>query len=953
MKKRNLRIKVKKKSVKTKSKKFSLVLLLGLVLIILALLAYFYVYKPIVQLAPPNLILVSECGELNEPLITYRLTEDISTTGTCFTITANGVILDGNGYTITGDDGTADYGVLISDKSSVTIMNLNVVDFGFGIGSQFSSDISIVGSTITSSSVRGIGSDADENVLISNNILSQNGGSDGVGSSLALNSGKNVEVTGGSITDSVSNAIIVISDLGDAESITIENVQITNTNPSYNDLLVSTGVDGKSCESVDCVLTLVDMPYLGKYDFTDSASKLIVKESAHGEIKFLSPPRGSGTSLSDDIIIQSNSAKISTLVNPELNKPAQITLYNLGEGGFINPLIFRDDLSCSDCTSLTALDEDTVIFNVQSAAKYTIAEGIMELNDCSQLLNQVNFIYLLQNDVSTAGTCFIIDANGITLDGQSHSVTGAGGVADSGVKANGKSNIKIKNLNINNFGFGINLLSSSNSLISNNILNSNTVSIGFADVINSVIEGNTISNSELAGIILNSQDSSVKGGAITGSLGSAILLQESSSDNNIIENVLITGTDSNYYDIQWGGEGIDGTWLVDMPSIGKYSFAGAGGTLNVKNSQHGEIKFLSAVSGSGTSLSDDIIIQDNLISVDVSNSPELNKPAEITIYNPLANANKILKDGTDCPISSCTSSTPFGTIPFIFTVTDWASYSLGILIVPQVCGDGAVTGTEQCELGADNTALTADDVLSGQTCATQGFASGTLYCSASCAFDTSQCSNPSTGSPGSPGSTTPQEWLYTYRPTQQEMLTSYTKNLLVKYRIQFTFNNQTYHAGVKNITGNSVTLEVPKSPNQLTLIAGDERKFELTNDSYYDLRIKVNSVSPTNASITVQTIAEQISQGQHQTNQTQTPPSNITNQTQGPGTPTTGTLASILPIIALIILLAGVIVVIIIYLIKRPKKPRPKKISEEEVEQNKSRADLEKLSSEIKRLNRI
>lgn len=48
---------------------------------------------------------------------------------------------------------------------------------------------------------------------------------------------------------------------------------------------------------------------------------------------------------------------------------------------------------------------------------------------------------------------------------------------------------------------------------------------------------------------------------------------------------------------------------------------------------------------------------------------------------------------------------------------------------PQVCGNGAREGTEECD-GLD---------LVGQTCVSKGFDSGTLACSSACLFDTSAC----------------------------------------------------------------------------------------------------------------------------------------------------------------------------------------------------------------------
>ncbi|NUP12796.1 MAG: hypothetical protein HOW73_42705 [Polyangiaceae bacterium] len=51
------------------------------------------------------------------------------------------------------------------------------------------------------------------------------------------------------------------------------------------------------------------------------------------------------------------------------------------------------------------------------------------------------------------------------------------------------------------------------------------------------------------------------------------------------------------------------------------------------------------------------------------------------------------------------------------------------------CGDAIVNGTEQCD-GSN---------LSGQTCISQGFGSGTLSCDANCNFNTSQCAAPFCG----------------------------------------------------------------------------------------------------------------------------------------------------------------------------------------------------------------
>ncbi|MGH7336647.1 MAG: hypothetical protein ACREI7_03635, partial [Myxococcota bacterium] len=49
--------------------------------------------------------------------------------------------------------------------------------------------------------------------------------------------------------------------------------------------------------------------------------------------------------------------------------------------------------------------------------------------------------------------------------------------------------------------------------------------------------------------------------------------------------------------------------------------------------------------------------------------------------------------------------------------------------VSSTCGNGVLDSGEQCDAGN----------LNGATCASQGFVAGTLSCSSSCTFDTSEC----------------------------------------------------------------------------------------------------------------------------------------------------------------------------------------------------------------------
>ena len=71
---------------------------------------------------------LSACGSVGTG--SYELTQNISTTGTCFTLTGDDITIDLNGFTIDGDDSGNDFG--ISDggaRQNIVIRNGTIRDF--------------------------------------------------------------------------------------------------------------------------------------------------------------------------------------------------------------------------------------------------------------------------------------------------------------------------------------------------------------------------------------------------------------------------------------------------------------------------------------------------------------------------------------------------------------------------------------------------------------------------------------------------------------------------------------------------------------------------------------------------------------------------------------------------------------------------------------------------------
>ena len=86
--------------------------------------------------------------------------------------------------------------------------------------------------------------------------------------------------------------------------------------------------------------------------------------------------------LSDEIQIKNNSVSVKTSQNLGFNKSAEITLYGIGDRGFLNPVIKINTQNCPSnvCVALTPLNAQNVKFNVTGfilspITTYGVGEG--------------------------------------------------------------------------------------------------------------------------------------------------------------------------------------------------------------------------------------------------------------------------------------------------------------------------------------------------------------------------------------------------------------------------------------------------------------------------------------------------------------------------------------------------------------------------------------------------
>ena len=120
---------------------------------------------------------IDNCQTLSGADTTYTLTESPPiNSSTCFTISANNVVLDCAGYTIKGNNISATYGVY-STRYNTTVKNCNIKEFASGIFLGSSADSgNFTNNTINLTYSTGIGlqsaSGADANNFSLNNISS-------------------------------------------------------------------------------------------------------------------------------------------------------------------------------------------------------------------------------------------------------------------------------------------------------------------------------------------------------------------------------------------------------------------------------------------------------------------------------------------------------------------------------------------------------------------------------------------------------------------------------------------------------------------------------------------------------------------------------------------------------------------------------------------------------------
>jgi len=127
--------------------------------------------------------------------VTYTLVGNITSSGDGIVVERDNILIDGSGFTV---QGTGEYpysGIVFSNRVNVTILNLNIQKFCYGITLNNSSNNSISGSNITNNRKCGIRLSGSHNRIFGNYVTN-----DGIGISV---SGSNNSIYGNKVGDNI------------------------------------------------------------------------------------------------------------------------------------------------------------------------------------------------------------------------------------------------------------------------------------------------------------------------------------------------------------------------------------------------------------------------------------------------------------------------------------------------------------------------------------------------------------------------------------------------------------------------------------------------------------------------------------------------------------------------------------------------------------------------------
>jgi len=126
-------------------------------------------------------------------------------------------------------------------------------------------------------------------------------------------------------------------------------------------------------------------------------------------------------------------------------------------------------------------------------------------------------------------------------------------------------------------------------------------------------------------------------------------------------------------------------------------------------------------------------------------------------------------------------------------------------------------------------------------------------------FSTSKCISGGAGGRGG-GVTGEYTWTKAYVADNSSFAAGdeFRKTLATKNRLKFYIGGVEHTLGVLSIGTNSIKIVAMSDAQEVTLVLGETKKFEVTRDSYYDVQVKLNSITANGADLSIRQIHETV-----------------------------------------------------------------------------------------------
>jgi len=170
------------------------------------------------------------------------------------------------------------------------------------------------------------------------------------------------------------------------------------------------------------------------------------------------------------------------------------------------------------------------------------------------------------------------------------------------------------------------------------------------------------------------------------------------------------------------------------------------------------------------------------------------------------------------------------------------------------------------------------------------------------------------------------QYYPTYRPTATELTAGYRKVLYRNWKVSFSVDSASHSVSVDEITATSAKITLSSDPQEATLTVGEERKYDVSSDGYYDVLVKLNSIDASNrlypkADLTIKSIYELVPTESAGSKESSTAGESEAGEENKSGeSESTGESSNWVWITIGIILLAAILVFVILFFNKRKKR---------------------------------